>query len=179
MLADFLARLRNSAARTFAPLIALIATLALSLFLGHQGALLPSGAISLQRAWDSETATKIVQSWSALKSQATAQVLWDFLFIVAYSYLLFAFGSAAARDAGNRGQPRLARFATCAAAAGLLAGCCDVIENIGLLTMIWLMTEQPLPALTWLASSAKFSLIGFSFLASLVTLLWPVRRPAV
>ncbi len=179
MLAVCLARLGNTAGGTFAPLIALIATLALFLFLGHQGSLLPSGAISLQRSWDSETATKIVQSWSALRSQATAQVLWDFLFIVAYSYLLFALGSAAARDAGNRGLPRLASFATCAAAAGLLAGCCDVIENIGLLTMIWLTTQQPLPALTWLASSAKFALIGLSFLASLVTLLWPMRRPVV
>ena len=55
----------------------------------------------------------------------------------------------------------------------MLAGCSDVVENIGLLTMIWLTTQQPLPALTWLASSAKFALIGFSFLASLVTLLWP------
>jgi hypothetical protein len=181
MLGNFIARLRNGAATTFAPLIALIVTLGLGLYLFDAGTKLHPPAISLQKVWNSETAASIVQSWTNAKEtdKATAQVYWDFLFIVAYAYLLFAFGSAAARDARNRTMPRLAKIAGCAAVAGLLAGCFDVAENIGLLTMIGRTTAQPLPFLTSLASSAKFALIAVSYLGSVAALLWPVRQTAV
>jgi hypothetical protein len=45
-------------------------------------------------------------------------------------------------------MPRLAKIAGCGAVAVLLAGCFDVVENIGLLTMIGRTTAPPLPFLT-------------------------------
>lgn len=177
MFAGFSATLRSSTS-TIAPLAALVVTLALGLYLFQAGAKLHPEAISLQRAWTSSTAEEIVQSWKTANEvdKAADQVLWDFLFIVAYAYLLFAFGHAAARDAGNRGLSRLAKIAGCGAVAGLLAGALDVVENIGLLTMIWGRTAPPIPSLTSLASLAKFILVGVSYLISVATLLWPVRQ---
>jgi len=200
----YFARLRTAAAGSFFPLIALIAALVLMGVLTYQGSGLvtitaPSGMMSLQQAGDTKTATEIVECWTTkagteacwdakaatktppdkLNQAAAIQVLLDFPFIVAYAYLFFALGCAAARYASYRGLGRLARFATWTAAAALLAGCFDVIENIGLLSMIWFTTQPPLPCLTTLASFAKWGLIGISYLASLVTLLWPVRQTAL
>lgn len=173
MLTNFLAALRDSTAKRRGPAIALIVTIGLLVFLSWQGSNLPGGAISLQRACDCDTATSIVQSWDELKPRATVQVLLDFPFIAAYAYLLFAFGNAVARKASPSGQPRFAELATYAGYAGLFAGCLDVVENFGLLTMIWVTTHQPLPLLTWLASSVKFALIAISVVASIVALLAP------
>jgi len=186
MFDEHLARWRRSSAETAAPLVALLATLILAVFLSWAGKELrnddaPRGGLSLQFAWHDDCAkphcaSKIVGSWHARKGAATVQVLADFPFIVAYAYLLFAFANAAARDAGNRNRPQLARFSKYAALAGLLAGAFDVVENFGLLTMLWLTPQQPLPLLTSLVASAKFALIGIALLTSFVIRLWPVRR---
>lgn len=177
MFADYLALLRNSATSTIAPLIALIVTLVLGFCLFRADARLKPPGIKLQQAWTSSAAAAIINRWKAngQADNAARQVLLDFLFIAAYAYLLFAFGSAAARDAGNRGLPWLAEIAGYGAVAGLVAGVLDIVENVGLLTMIWWTTAKPIPLLTSLASTGKFALIGPSYLVSIVALLWPAR----
>ena len=61
--------------------------------------------------------------------------------------------------------------------ASLLAGVFDVVENIGLLTM--LLGQEvfaPVPQITSLFAASKFALIVLSFLVSMAVLLWPSRQ---
>jgi NADH:ubiquinone oxidoreductase subunit K len=171
------APLRNSV-RTPAPLIALVATLILGWLLSHNGVALrnadaPMSIMSLELAWHTAAAQRIVASWKNV--HPVPQILWDFLFIVAYAYLLFALGITAAHYANYRNRPLLARIAGYAALAGLFAGACDVLENFGLLWMIGIGAQQPVPFLTSLFATVKFLLIFVAFVVSLAALLWPDR----
>jgi hypothetical protein len=163
--------------RTPAPLVAFVATILLGglLSLGDvtfkkAGAM---SIVSLELAWRTECAQKILNSW--INVHPVPPILLDFLFIAAYSYLLFAFGTIAARDADYRNRSRLAEIAGCAALAGLVAGACDVVENFGMLLTIGIGAHQPVPFLTSLFATVKFLLVVVSFMVSLATLLWPDR----
>ncbi|WP_375413478.1 hypothetical protein [uncultured Bradyrhizobium sp.] len=171
-----LVALLGSSVRTPAPLIALAATFLLGWLLSHNGEALktadaPMRVVSLELAWHTEVAQRIVNSWKNV--HPVPQILWDFLFIVAYAYLVFAFGITAARYANYRNRPVLARFAGYAALAALFAGACDIVENFGLLWMIGMDARQPVPFITSLFAALKFLLISAAFVVSLVTLLWP------
>jgi hypothetical protein len=168
--------LRDSV-RTPAPLIALVATILLGglLWCGdvafkHAHAM---SIVSLELAWRTEDAQKILDSWATV--HPVRQILWDFLFIIAYSYLLFALGTIVARDANYRHRPLLASIASYAALAGLLAGACDVLENFGMLLTIRIGPHQPVPFLTSLFASTKFFLALAAVSVSFTTLLWPDR----
>ena len=168
--------LRNSV-RTPAPLIALAATILLGWHLSRDGAAFKNAGamsiVSLELAWRTECAQKILNSWTNV--HPVPPILLDFLFIAAYSYLLFAFGTIAARNANYRNRPRLTAIAESAALAGLVAGACDVLENFGMLLTIGVGPHQPVPFLTSLFATVKFSLVGVSLIVSFTTLLWPDR----
>jgi hypothetical protein len=175
------ASLRDSV-RTPAVLFALVATLLLAWFLASDGAALqnakaPWGIVSLELACTTDGAQGIVDSWK--NAHPVRQIVWDFPFIVAYAYSLFAFGTIAARYANVRGRSGLARIAEWAALAGLLAGACDVLENFGMLWTIGIGAQRPVPFLTSLFATVKISLIVASVVISLSTLLsallWPDR----
>jgi hypothetical protein len=176
------ARLRDSV-RAPALLIALVATFLLGWFLWRDGADLrdaaaaPCGIVSLEVAGTAKGAQAIVDSWK--NAHPVRQILWDFPFIVAYAYSLFALGTFAARYANYRGRPGLARIAGWAALAGLFAGACDVFEDFGMLWTIGNGARWPVPFLTSLFATAKFSLIGVALVvslsASVLALLWPSR----
>jgi hypothetical protein len=168
----------RSSVQTPAPLIALVATFSLAWFLSRDGAALqnaeaPWGIVSLELACTANGAQGIVDSWK--NAHPVRQIFWDFPFIVAYAYSLFAFGTIAARYANYRGRPGVARIAEWAALAGLLAGACDVLEDCGMLWTIWSGARWPVPFLTSLFATVKFSLIVASLVVSLSALLWPDR----
>jgi hypothetical protein len=171
--------LRDSV-RTPTLLIALVATLLLAWFLSSDGAdltnaMAPRGIVSLELACTTDGAQGIVDSWK--DAHPVRQILWDFPFIVAYAYSLFGFGTLAARYANNRGRPGLAKIAGWAALAGLLAGACDVLENSGMLWTIGIGARQPIPHLTSLFATVKFSLIVASLIVSLVVWVSALLRP--
>jgi hypothetical protein len=169
--------LLHRSVRTPAPLVAFIATPLLGWLLSlGDGTFKKAGAmsiVSLELAWRTECAQTILDSWTTV--HPVPPILLDFLFIAAYSYLLFAFGTIAARNANYRDRPRLAEIAESAALAGLVAGACDVFENFGMLLTIGIGPHQPLPFLTSLFATVKFSLVGVSFIVSCMTLLWSDR----
>jgi hypothetical protein len=171
-----IATLRHSVG-TPAPLIALVATILLGGLLWCGDVAFKNAGVmsivSLELAWRTEDAQKILNSWATV--DPVRQILWDFLFIIAYSYLLFALGTIVARDANYRNRPSLARIADCAALAGLLAGVCDVLENFGMLLTIGIGAHQPVPFLTSLFARTKFSLALVAASVSFTTLLWPDR----
>ena len=163
-------------------LIAVVATILLAWFLSSDGAALqnamaPRGIVSLELACTTDGAQGIVDSWK--DAHPVRQILWDFPFIVAYAYSLFGFGTLAARYADHRGRPGFAKIAGWAALAGPLAGACDVLENSGMLWTIGSGAQGPVPHLTSLFATVKFSLIVVSLVMSLVVsasaLLWPDR----
>ena len=174
------ATLRDSV-RAPALVIALVATFLLGWFLWRDGADLrntetaPWGIVSLEVACTTKGAQDIVDSWQ--NAHPVRQILWDFPFIVAYGYSLFAFGTFAARYANFRGRPGLARIAGWAALAGLLAGACDVLEDSGMLWTIGSGARWPIPFLTSLFATTKFSLIAASLVASLSVSVSALLRP--
>ena len=170
------ALLRRSV-RTPAPLLSLVATILLGGLLSLGDATFKkAGAmsiVSLELAWRTEDVRKILNSWANV--HPVPPILLDFLFIAAYSYLLFAFATVAARDAKYRNRPGLAEMGGHAALAGLVAGVCDVLENFGMLLTIGIGVHQPVPFLTSIFATVKFSLVVVSSMVSFATLLWPDR----
>jgi hypothetical protein len=164
--------LRNSVSAT-TMLLAFAATALLGWFLWYSGTPLqtpkvPYRIMSLQLACDASHANEILNSWGTMaRPLAFRQTLWDFLFIPAYSYLLFGIAETSARYARGRNRPRLARYAGYAGIAGLLAGGFDIFENFGLLTMLRFDAADPVPLLTSVCAVAKFLLIGIALVGAL------------
>ncbi|MFN7961908.1 MAG: hypothetical protein U0002_11605 [Thermoanaerobaculia bacterium] len=115
----------------------------------------------------SACAEKFHAAWSPLEPQGRNQVLLDFPYILAYSSLLWLCCRGASRGLGRAGHARLARFGELLARGQLLAGGCDVVENLGLLAILAGATAQPVPLLTTAFSLAKWLLVLAGILYSL------------
>jgi len=144
---------------------AVAAALILMTLLWDQGAPLsnrvaPSGIVSLELAWSSHNADRIIKSWSRIHQTAICQVKLDFPFIVSYALALLFFGLWASGRARQNHSPRLARAAELAAWGGLLAGAFDILEDVGLLLMLNGRSTSVLAIGTSLCAVVKFVLIG-------------------
>jgi hypothetical protein len=165
--------------------VALVVTIAMMAFLGRQGHELltpqaPCRIVSLELAFTAQHARDIIGSWGGdLYRIAVRQVRYDFIFIAGYSWLVLYLGFKAAQRAEHRGSPVLARAARLAGYAGLLAGLCDGLENIGMLTMLRTGEVTSLIALlTSLFASTKFALLLVAALVALAAALWPAKARA-
>jgi len=83
---------------------------------------------------------------------------------------------AVARGVRQDQPAGLSRVATCTAWAGIIAGICDVFENIGLLTMLWANPFNPVPFVTSLFATVKFFLVAWAVFVFLGVLVWPTGK---
>lgn len=145
---------------------ALLVSVALMLFLAQHGAQLgPDRIMPLEFPWTVEKANKVIQSWTpAQRDIAVAQILWDFLFIVAYTAFLCGFAVWAAQVTGNLNLGAIALW------LGILAGCTDILENLLMLHMLGSGPVLFIPLLTSLLAAVKFGAAIGSFLLSLFVL---------
>lgn len=125
------------------------------------------GILALEVAGSPSRAGVILSEWGADGIRwARISLLLDFPFLLAYATFLAATCTAltarlapnALRDAGSSAGS-LARIAPGMGWAALLAGACDVIENIALLRVIE-FSLTPWAGLAQLMAALKFTLLG-------------------
>jgi len=120
-----------------------------------------------------ERAQQLLQEWSGKLGVLRKSTLWDFVFILSYTPLLMLLCAAAARGYQSTGGA----FGMAMYWLGLplcwaiiVAGACDMIENVGMLQVIAKNGLQPWPAITSTFSAVKWCITTFGATYSLVGL---------
>ena len=135
--------------------LAVVLTAIAGLYLGRN---LKPNIVSLELTPNVTAALGIVEGWSraGVLGEAIASTWLDFGFLVAYSITL-AFACLRANRSANRVWQQLGNgFALLA----LLAGVCDVTENLGLLHAMSRRVEQPWVLVTFVVALIKWVLIA-------------------
>jgi hypothetical protein len=147
---------------------------ALSIRLAAPALTPPVNIVAFELAGTPDSATALLQAWGPAGTTYLRQSLWlDFGLIAGYT----AFLTLACFLLRNRWQaqwPRLATLANLLGAGMLLAGACDVLENVALLQVLGASASPTWPALAAVAARVKFALLivgtPFTWVGALVTL---------
>lgn len=136
--------------------LGLVATIAgYAVWLGPLEAVLTArghGIVALELAFTEARFAQIVRDWGEVgRAAAIEQVWWDFVWIPAYCLTLWS----ALRLAGAPTSLWTRR----AAAGVLLAGACDVVENIGLLRALSASSTGVVVPVISLMATVKFALL--------------------
>ncbi|MBT2968379.1 MAG: hypothetical protein B6D72_08280 [gamma proteobacterium symbiont of Ctena orbiculata] len=124
------------------------------------------GIVSLELAWKPDRAQEILTSWLSadLIPKAKSSVYWDFLLIVGYVTLLTSMVLLAWAPLVRSRQHRMPLLLI-SGVLPLLAGCCDIVENVLMLSM--LSDEDGVgtlrPPLTSGFAYTKFALLALFF----------------
>lgn len=147
------------------------------------------GILDLEFAWTVERVQLIFTTWGYPGDTSVIQlhiagVYWDMLYIIGYG--LFIFGCIVL--VSRRFEGNMLTVGLYISLTPLIAGLCDVIENINLLIMLYNPTSFPAftPLITGIFASIKFGLlflgIIFFFVALAVVvikLILPVLRRGI
>lgn len=120
----------------------------------------PRGIFALEVAGTAEEAGRILNDWGPDLSPVRSAVWWDFVLILAYGTGLALLCVMAA---GAAGPEWLRRLGPVLAWAVFAAAALDVVENVGLLSMIRAGPGGPMgvwPRLAQVCAVIKFALIG-------------------
>jgi heme A synthase len=132
----------------------------------------PAELTRLQLAGSVAQAREIVSRWSSSQTVDLAFLQGvDFIHPLVYSVLL----SLAAVWAGRR----LGRGKSLMPWIPVAAASFDVLENIGMVTMIRGDVDAPVPMLTTAAATAKYVLLGFALLFAVAGLVARLRSRGV
>jgi hypothetical protein len=148
---------------------ALVLTLLVMVFLTWVGRPLttqaaPNGIISYEFAGSVLRANEILISWGeAGRVHAAFSLGFDFLFILAYMTSIGLACTWAGEVLRGRGW-FLGSLGTLLAGGVCLAGVLDVIENVGLTTMLLGSVSSPWPQLAATCAAGKFLLIALALL---------------
>ncbi len=171
--------------------LAILASVTMFAVMGYHGAplkeptatqsqsLTPRGIVELELCWSAKRANEVLGSWKLQSSFRDSKVwlldvaiedTWlDFGFIVIYATAATLFcGYAATRPKYHLQRSTLIMLAW----AQLAAGCLDVIENIGMLIMLYNgnVTSDLLPVVTTICAGTKFVMIVVGPLLGLGTI---------
>jgi len=131
--------------------------------------LAPYTIVDYEFAWTAERAATMFAQWGELGVSAARLSLWlDFVYIPAYALLSWALALLAARAAMGRWQP----VGPWVALLPFLAGMCDAVENLALLSNL-----PPLsPSTTTLSGAGACAAVKFGllFLVWAYTLIAPL-----
>jgi hypothetical protein len=134
----------------------------------------PVNLTTLELAGTPDSAAILLQTWGAVGRAYVRQTLWlDFGLILGYT----AFLTLACFLLRNRWQPTRPTLATLANLLGagmLVAGACDVLENIALFRVLAASADPRWSALAAVCARVKFGLlligVPFTWLGALLTL---------
>jgi hypothetical protein len=134
----------------------------------------PNGIVSLELAWNSERAGRMVASWNDdARRHAAFSLGFDYLFLCAYGALTWSLLRRRALALERVQRVRWARICSALSLAAWAAAGCDALENAAL----WRVLADPAapwPAIaTWLAT-VKFAILAL--LTSLWLATWPMIR---
>jgi hypothetical protein len=137
-----------------------VVTVGLMVLLAIQGAPLttetsPWGIVSLELAWSTSNADRVVESWSTLGDTPTRQILLDFPFLVFYPVCLSLWLSLMAR--GAKGW--VATMGVLLSWGVLFSGPLDAIENLAMLKMLADQPTEILVKLSSISALLKFGLV--------------------
>lgn len=154
-----------------------IGTMAMMVVMVKTGATLktettPMGIIDLEFAYNTTKITPILSAWAPTAQTdniavAKVNTYWDFLFLFFYAGFLFM---ACKKIAANIQGPA-AKAGNMIAKAALMAGCLDIIENIGMLLTLSHQGSAATPFSTTIVSIIKWGLVIISVLYVLTGLL--------
>lgn len=143
-------------------LISAIAMIATMLWVGIPGNALKMpetryGIVSLELAWNTDRAVQVVDTWQQhhLVTVAINNVYADFAFIIAYS--LFLFLSVRRVTQQHRGMVKT--LGVWLGRSALLAGACDLGENLLMLPMLYGHIRNSFAAGVGIFATVKFELI--------------------
>lgn len=142
--------------------------------------LAPAGIVSLEFAADPESAQDIIQSWEGSPSfWAGFSMGMDFLFLAAYSATI-AWGCLLVGKRLSNRWPLVKSTSHLVAAAVLVAGGLDIIENIALIKLIAGSTNAALPVIAIWCAVPKFLLvlIGVIYLLAGLVISRLIRKQA-
>jgi hypothetical protein len=116
----------------------------------------PSGNL-LQRAWSEANARALMKTWGSAGTLRAIHNVWvDFLFIPAY-VITIVFACSWLADASGPGNWQDLGIAL--ARAMWVAGFLDVIEDIGLLAMLYGRISDRIAQVTTFCASAKYAIL--------------------
>ena len=144
----------------FAATIFVIATM---LWVGIPGNALkqpasPHGIVSLELAYAADSAAKIISAWQqqGILHIAITNVYTDFAFIAAYTIFLLRLLKAVTR----KQQEKIKTAAAIVSKATITAGCCDVVENLFMLPMLYGHISNFFATGAGVFATVKFGLIA-------------------
>jgi len=151
-------------------LIGLVAFVAMTLLGGLVNAAPVYGILDYEFAWTSGQVELIFSAWGAEgKQQIAFGIYMDFLYIIAYGALIFGCLLIATRELDGKFQT-IGLYMTL---TPVIAGICDVIENVNLLLMIAdgnFITSMS-PFIAALCATIKFTIIFACILFFLVEII--------
>lgn len=134
-------------------------------FLIPEGAMKDAGGPGLAQFELVGTAERAARYMSELGESGVHAAKWalwiDFPFIVLFATFFSLTMRAAADRSRDFGRTTLERIGRKTWAAPIVAGCCDVIEDIGLLAILYGSTSSWAPAVATGFAVAKFVLLTF------------------
>jgi hypothetical protein len=147
---------------------------ALSIRLSAPALTPPVDIIALEMAGTPDSATALLQAWGPAGTAYLRQSLWlDFGLILGYTVFL-TLACFLLRNRWQTQWPRLATLANLLGAGMLLAGVCDVLENLALFQVLAASANPMWAALAAVAARVKFTLlvigVPFTWLGGLITL---------
>jgi hypothetical protein len=132
------------------------------------------GIVSLELAWTSAGARRVLDSWNdAARLHAAFSLGFDYLFLFSYGALAWSLMRLRGMALDHVGRPRLARACRALSFSIWAAAGCDALENAAL----WHVLAEPAapwPMLASILASAKFALLALLTSVWLVT--WPLTR---
>lgn len=163
-------------------LISAIAMIATMLWVGIPGNALkmpetPYGIVSLELAWNTDRAVQVVDIWQQhhLATVAINNVYTDFAFIIAYSLFLFL----SVRRVIQQHRGMFKKLGVWLGRSALLAGACDVAENLLMLSILDGHLDILFVTGTGIFASVKFTLVATVIVFTLVVWVRNIfRRPA-
>lgn len=149
-------------------------TFALSIHFSTPEITPPLDIIAFEQAGTPDSATVLLQAWGPAGTAYLRQSLWlDFGLILGYTVFL-TLACFLLRNTWQSRMPKLATLANLVGAGMMLAGACDVLENIALFQVLAASTDPTWTALAAVCARAKFTLlligVPFTWLGSLLTL---------
>jgi hypothetical protein len=125
-------------------------------------------------------AQAMLSAWGPVGRDAARASLWlDFAFIACWTAALVLAGTMLAARARRSGAQRLVVAGRLIVGAAVVAGTCDVLQNVVLLLILHGHSAQPFPALAFSLSLPTFVLLAAAVVGSVAGHLLLRRRPRV
>lgn len=149
-------------------------TFALGIHFSRPAVTPPIDILAFELAGTPDSAAVLLQAWGPVGTAYLRQTLWlDFGLILGYTGFL-TLGCFLLRNTWQSRMPRLAILANLVGAGMLLAGACDVLENVALFQVLAASADPTWTALAAVCARAKLALlfvgVPFTWLGSLLTL---------